>query len=94
MGQTVLAEHLARRFFAWQLQARTCHRILRLLVTEAEVITTPGDGTVEIRVSAAAWQAASTEAAVAPPEPIDPPPAPGGPPETPNGAAPPPGEQG
>lgn len=62
---------LAHRFAAWQRQAHRCHRILRMLTEHADLVDQPGDGTVLVRVSAGAWAAAASEAADAPPEPLD-----------------------
>lgn len=70
MGQTLRPVALAQRVAAHYHQARSCHQVIRLLVTGAVEIDTPGDGTITLRVPYDAWRTARDEAALPPPEPI------------------------
>lgn len=71
MGQTLQHLQVAQRVAGYYHQARSCHRVIRLLVAGAVEVATPGDGTITVRVPAAAWQQLRDDAALPPPEPID-----------------------
>lgn len=72
MGQTHGAASLAHRFAAWHRKAALCHRLLREITNGATDEEYGNDGTITVRVPAAAWRAAQDEAATPPPEPINP----------------------
>lgn len=72
MGQSLQHTVHAQRVAAYYHQAKSCHQVVRWLVTGAVELDTPGDGTITVRVPYAEWRAVCDEATRTPPEPLDP----------------------